>query len=283
MASKLKFNFTSEEPVTLTRSDQNLTGETLIADKLSMLLRTDSRTLIYRASHNGRDIILKLRFGKDDIEDLVEKDKAYLRLPGREELEGKVIPAYLGFYSGKDKGQREIGCIVMEDCGENIGTTAKLPLEVQEKLCGLLKTLHDFGLHHVNFSTNKVFERDGKYRIIDHDSLKQHECEWDGNWHIGEEIPFIGELKCRNLRVTGKKLGIWKPFYGKSVMINGEDYMNEKDIFPTQRVVNALLLDVPINSSTKMDKYVDWLMKAKDKGVDSNESIAAYRKSAPVP
>ncbi|KAH8111278.1 hypothetical protein DFH11DRAFT_1614237 [Phellopilus nigrolimitatus] len=222
---------------------------------------------IRRSFTDGRNINLRVCFGRKDIEDLARIDEEYRGLPRREELEGTVIPTYLGFYSGKDERLGEIGCIVMEDCGENIGTTETLPLGIQEKLCGLLKALHDFRLHHVDFSTHKVVERDGKYRIIGYDSLEQRDCQWDGNWHIGEEIPDIDEFNCNSLHAVGEKLRIWKPVYVPSVMIGGREFENDDDFFPEQRVIDALLQNVDTHHYTSIRKYIRWLMTAKEEGV----------------
>ena len=91
---------------------------------LTRLIASTHRSTVYEATFDGKVVVMKFGFEKECRDSLKREAKLYR---GRlRKLQGSVIPEFYGYYSGRlnrrlpELREREMGCIVLENCGRHI-------------------------------------------------------------------------------------------------------------------------------------------------------------------
>ena len=91
---------------------------------LTRFIAESDHTTVYEAISDGKEVVMKFKFGIKHRDSLKREAKLYrgkLR-----NFQGSVIPLFYGYYSGRlnrklpDKREREIACIVLENCGKRV-------------------------------------------------------------------------------------------------------------------------------------------------------------------
>ncbi|KAH9940231.1 kinase-like domain-containing protein [Amylocystis lapponica] len=158
------------------------------------------------------------------------------------ELQGHSIPQCFGYYT---KG--EIGCLVLEYCGETLGRTSNdffvTPVSYKKQAIEILEKIHRIGYKHNDFcAPNIALDNQGKIRVIDfsHGSPHggTHGCHElkDANKHITIGIlqPRPGGL-CMELKEAAIEIGAWLPLQIVMDIIDVEDHPldNPEEIIQT--------------------------------------------------
>ena len=91
---------------------------------LTRLIAETDQTVVYEATFDGKDVVMKFGFDQERRDALKREAKVYrgkLR-----DLQGTVIPIFYGYYFGRmkkkvyDYPERDMACIVLENCGEEL-------------------------------------------------------------------------------------------------------------------------------------------------------------------
>ena len=91
---------------------------------LKRLIAKTDRTVVYKATFDGKNVVMKFGFDQKRRDALKREAKVYrgkLR-----DLQGTVIPIFYGYYFGRmkkkvyDYPERDMACIVLENCGEEL-------------------------------------------------------------------------------------------------------------------------------------------------------------------
>jgi len=168
-------------------------------------------------------------------------------------------------------------CIVVEDCGESLKKPFKEhPEQVRFELAFELHDIHEYGYVPMDFAERNVVVKGDAYRIIDLQELKPHEgCDWNGQWREGEKRPHPFAFGCNIMYVLGLELNIWHfpiPF----IRFHGAGFKNDLGEYPSQEVVDALLIDIPKRVSPENKEILHkWLKTAKTEGV-SLDTVSDY-------
>ncbi|KAI0639833.1 hypothetical protein C8Q77DRAFT_1152776 [Trametes polyzona] len=146
-------------------------------------------------------------------------------------LQGKVVPVFYGFFSGRVENI-EIGCIVLEWCPGNDWMTFGKPNDDELFLrMDAIRQLHEAGVKHgqlydrrdsLRLLDGRHFLRaqDGTMRVVGFQKARMHECT--GGLHERESLTACLDDKCRELcyaqvhwrRAVGGGLDEtrWKPY-----------------------------------------------------------------------
>ena len=91
---------------------------------LKRLIAKTDRTVVYKATFDGKNVVMKFGFDQKRRDALKREAKVYrgkLR-----DLQGTVIPIFYGYYFGRmkekvyDYPERDMACIVLENCGNRL-------------------------------------------------------------------------------------------------------------------------------------------------------------------
>ena len=91
---------------------------------LTRLIAETDRTVVYEATFDGKDVVMKFGFDQERRDALKREAKVYrgkLR-----DLQGTVIPIFYGYYFGRmrekvyEYQERDMACIVLENCGNRL-------------------------------------------------------------------------------------------------------------------------------------------------------------------
>ena len=91
---------------------------------LKRLIAKTDRTVVYKATFDGKNVVMKFGFDQERRDALKREAKLYrgkLR-----DLQGTVIPIFYGYYFGRmrekvyDYPERDMACIVLENCGNRL-------------------------------------------------------------------------------------------------------------------------------------------------------------------
>ena len=90
----------------------------------------DSQPAVYRGTLNGMSVVVKIIIDRD-ISKLRSEAKNYFVM---EDLQGTVIPYCYNYLTGSiriegKRKPRDIGCLILEDCGESVEDFFSLKLE----------------------------------------------------------------------------------------------------------------------------------------------------------
>ncbi|KAH8111277.1 hypothetical protein DFH11DRAFT_1745748 [Phellopilus nigrolimitatus] len=226
------------------------------------MIFTHAHSTVYRASISGPgNIVLKLCFEEEHLDDLKKEAENYQTV--LQGLRGSVVPEFYGFYMGQDADNRPIGCIVLEDCGESVEDMF-CTLEIKDKM-GILDKLgkmHMQNLHPVDFAERNVVHRDGQYRLIDFHGLKDHRCEFDGNWHEQDSRPI--KFPCRVLHEIGiEEFVLWKHKSLTPLVTVAGYSVYEIEDYPSQDMIDKLTPEGFYSIPTNQKWLCEWLRKAK--------------------
>jgi len=136
-------------------------------------------------------------------------------------VQGEAVPHYYGFFEGKDDQDWNVGCIVLEDCGDAMeGIFSDLPLTDRAKILTALGKVHKSGVSPMNFDESSVVHAKGDFRIMDfEDVYLKHVCAWTGELFAGEELPSPTEIGCGGIFDFGTEMELWEltdPWYNQS-------------------------------------------------------------------
>ncbi|KII85612.1 hypothetical protein PLICRDRAFT_44939 [Plicaturopsis crispa FD-325 SS-3] len=219
-----------------------------VATVQSVISSTD-HSIVYRATLDNNTVVIKCSvpsaFRIHDhasFNDLKAEARAYQSQLVR--LHGTVVPLFYGFFHGschvEDIGDKPVGCIVLEDCGESIETFfPELPPKDRAEIAGLLAQLHRARCMPDDFAEQNVVCRDGQYRLIDFHGLKSHNCKWSGKLYAGELEPEVDEIGCLDLYMSCKELSLWTTSRVRGVKIAGVYY--SPDRLPSQEDIDFFL------------------------------------------
>ena len=91
---------------------------------LKRLIAKTHRTVVYKATFDGKNVVMKFGFDQERRDALKREAKLYrgkLR-----DLQGTVIPIFYGYYFGRmrekvyEYQERDMACIVLENCGNRL-------------------------------------------------------------------------------------------------------------------------------------------------------------------
>ncbi|KAF5378876.1 hypothetical protein D9615_006902 [Tricholomella constricta] len=211
-------------------TDGTVAGAKQMKAKILALLN-DSRSVVFRAElDSGLAIVLKFSADEDSPAVLCEEAAVYTEC--LKTLQGSIVPTYYGKYSARCPHGRNMVCIVLEDCGEEIGRDLD-ELENKEKY-KILEKLGEFHLgsnyHLGDFGDHNVLVKNGEYRIIGfrREDMWYHECKFDNNWRFGEDY--------KTTYTCGLLANVEIPL---QININGRDHACTW--YPSQKVIDTLL------------------------------------------
>ena len=91
---------------------------------LKRLIAKTDRTVVYKATFDGKNVVMKFGFDQERRDALKREAKLYRRK--LRDLQGTVIPIFYGYYFGRmrekvyDYPERDMACIVLENCGNRL-------------------------------------------------------------------------------------------------------------------------------------------------------------------
>ena len=91
---------------------------------LKRLIAETDQTVVYEATFDGNDVVMKFGFDQERRDVLKREAKLYRRK--LRDLQGTVIPIFYGYYFGRmkekvyDYPERDMACIVLENCGNRL-------------------------------------------------------------------------------------------------------------------------------------------------------------------
>ena len=91
---------------------------------LTRLIAETDRTVVYEATFDGKDVVMKFGFDQERRDALKREAQIYRR--ELRDLQGTVIPIFYGYYFGRmkekvyDYPERDMACIVLENCGNRL-------------------------------------------------------------------------------------------------------------------------------------------------------------------
>ncbi|KII85341.1 hypothetical protein PLICRDRAFT_178430 [Plicaturopsis crispa FD-325 SS-3] len=240
---------------------------------------------VYRAMMANQAVVLKFsvpnkldRFDKRSSLDIEDEARAYR---GKlQTLQGTVVPRFFGYFKAETQLKREIGCLVLEDCGERVGGSfLALPHADRVTIFKLLAKLHERRCATDDFAERNVVCRDGEYRLIDFHDLKYHRCK-STDLHIGKPTPSVADIGCGDLFFYGKEMDIWPIARRPHVMIGG--LAHNKELFPPQDVIDQLVPDDQEAVRANLHVLTPWLRNYK-RVLDENGvvDISSYKKTMP--
>ncbi|KII85610.1 hypothetical protein PLICRDRAFT_701102 [Plicaturopsis crispa FD-325 SS-3] len=245
---------------------QGIFEEVLSIATVQSLVSNTDHSIVYRATLDNNTVILKCSVPNEfrirdnsSYVDLEAEAQAYQNKLGS--LRGIVVPEFYGFYTQEVKGEKPIGCLVLEDFGDCVETFFyELSFDDRVQIAHLLATLHRANSRLDNFSEQNVVCRGGRYRLINFHDLKSHTCKCTGHVYAGELQPEVDELGCLDLFMDLEELDIWSNDIGPHVVIAGgnhsiEEYPSQEDIdffFPADEYNEADL-------SANLPTILTWL------------------------
>ncbi|THH06081.1 hypothetical protein EW145_g4327 [Phellinidium pouzarii] len=154
----------------------------------------------------GLTYLLKLGLGVTQVANIKREVHAYTNLLPR--LQGTAVLRFYGFYQGKDSRGRQVGCIILEDHVEPVGTLTTLPLNEKIEAVRKIGCMHLAGLQPViDLAGNNIVRMiDGGFRVVHFPELKLHDCKWDGDLREKGDVPPISEFRCGALLEIGKEM-----------------------------------------------------------------------------
>ncbi|KAF5378770.1 hypothetical protein D9615_006893 [Tricholomella constricta] len=227
-------------PISMQRDDGTIGAKQMKAKILALLDETDYSIVFKAELDSGLAVVLKFSADGNSPTDLCEEAAAYTG--ALKTLQGTVIPKYYGKYSTRCPHGRYLVCIVLEDCGEEIGRDLHdLDSKEKYKILEKLGQFHMESQYHLgDFGDHNVLDRNGDYRIIGfhRNNMWLHECKFEGRWRFGEDFE-PGTHKCSLLGNVGLSFDIWKREIPLRIDINGRDYACTG--YPSQKVIDTLL------------------------------------------
>ena len=91
---------------------------------LKRLIAETHRTVVYEATFDRKDVVMKFGFDQERRDALKREAKLYRRK--LRDLQGTVIPIFYGYYFGRmrekvyEYQERDMACIVLENCGNRL-------------------------------------------------------------------------------------------------------------------------------------------------------------------
>ena len=91
---------------------------------LKRLIAETDRTVVYEATFDRKDVVMKFGFDQERRDALKREAKLYRRK--LRDLQGTVIPIFYGYYFGRmrekvyEYQERDMACIVLENCGNRL-------------------------------------------------------------------------------------------------------------------------------------------------------------------
>ncbi|KII85603.1 hypothetical protein PLICRDRAFT_94488 [Plicaturopsis crispa FD-325 SS-3] len=216
-----------------------------VATAQSVVSRSD-HSIVYRATLDNDTVIIKCSVPSPfrihdhtSFNDLKAEAHAYQKR--LKTLHGTVVPNFHGFFHGTCLvgriGEKPIGCLVLEDCGESVEKFFyELSFDDRAEIARLLAKLHHAGCIPDDFAEQNLVCRDGQYRLIDFHGLKPHKCEWPGNLYVGEREPEVDDMGCIDLYMNCKELSIWTIDIYPDVKIAGSKYSSKR--YPSQEDID---------------------------------------------
>jgi len=130
-------------------------------------------------------------------------------------VQGEAVPHYYGYFEGKDEEDWNVGCIILEDCGDAVeGPFSDLPMPDRAKILMALGKVHQRGVSPMDFCESNVVHANGDFRIIDfNDVYLKHVCGWTGDLFPGEELPAPREIGCGVIYDFGTEMELWEINY----------------------------------------------------------------------
>ena len=139
---------------------------------LKRLIAKTDRTVVYKATFDGKNVVMKFGFDQERRDALKREAQIYRR--ELRDLQGTVIPIFYGFYCGlmvesvQWLETRRMNCIVLEHCGEHIPGFGCLSFEQRYdtillmtalphildnrlEIFDLIAVLHRYGYRHFKF------------------------------------------------------------------------------------------------------------------------------------
>ncbi|KII85391.1 hypothetical protein PLICRDRAFT_94322 [Plicaturopsis crispa FD-325 SS-3] len=287
MFAQLRIVFPPEDNIDeylLTNADNPPNKKTGVAIVRSTIT-SNSHSSVYRASIGSQVYVIKisahasgkgrLRVSLPDLE--TEANNYQTKLY---DLQGTIVPVFHGFFKGENKLNDNIGCIVLEDCGDSIDRNFyELERSARTNILKLLGTLHIYGWEAPNFAERNVVSRNGKFRLVDFHDLTPHECDYTGDLY--EHMPYsVAELGCSAIDCRAVDMNFWVPDETPHVYIG--PIAVEPDLYPDQWTVDDLLPDPSADIVLNQDVLMQWLRKYKrlmDKGIYMD--IEEYRQTMP--
>lgn len=208
-------------------------------------IHESDHSTVYLGDIEGQRVVLKCCYNMEYYNDFYVEARVYKKR--LEELQGRVVPVFFGYYLAVDEEYGPYSLLLLEYCGRSLKTIFQ-DLEAVEryvvmivpqctfvtyyskyyskrvKILNLLGEFHNKGrLHLTDFAERNVVERNGKYRLIDFHDFIGHSCDWSKNidWQIGEFwLVAQSHLPCDILAHLGDQLRIWNDCKFKYVLIS---------------------------------------------------------------
>lgn len=198
------------------------------------VLRESDHSTVYLGEITGIRVVIKCCYNMRYTRDFHIEARVYKKR--LEELQGRVVPVFFGYYLAIDEECGPYSFLLLEYCGRRL-TTEFEDLEIEEryvitplvlfvshhcpcylkrvKILNLLGEFHNKGrLHLTNFAErNVVVPRKGEYRLIEFYDFAGHSCDWSElmDWRIGEFfLTAQDSLPCTILGRLGFEFRIWK-------------------------------------------------------------------------
>ncbi|KAJ3556367.1 hypothetical protein NM688_g2067 [Phlebia brevispora] len=157
------------------------------------------------------------------------------------DLQGYCIPRFYGLYSGQVVGNNSM-CMILEDCGESVGTYDTISMEWCIMAVRILMAIHKRGVQHNDFHPRNLiidnFEKPTRLVVVDFEHATQHECRRELDLDLYTLPPFMCEFNCNELWDAADNTLVWTP---SSVCIFG-GFVSVRD-FTTPEELLALAPD----------------------------------------
>lgn len=198
---------------TLKRVDDDTAEDHFTLEELSLIRESqNSETYLARLMRDGElvaGVVCKLAYGKRNLKLLRHEVSMYKN--ELKELQGMILPGFLGYYEAEMEDEELTGCLVTDYCGDHPKVPLHgLPWDMKKEVIKTLMILHDAGVAHGDFADrNVVISEEGFPCLLDFGHATPHQCGRKMKITFHAPRPSKEEFGCDELYEACKSLAVW--------------------------------------------------------------------------